>query len=335
MAVADLVNPHPAGAPPAETFSVQHAAKLERLIASLVVAAAAVVVFLTAGLSLPPLAALALAAIFAFGTSAWSTASRALWQHGPSMLLIAIALHLFARARADSRLAGWTAIPLALSYVVRPTNAVAVVVFSLLVAARHRRVLGRYLAFALPIAALFVGWSWATYRSILPPYYRASHLALFPTVPTALAANLVSPGRGVFIYTPVFLLSLLGIAIKLRRRTFDALDASLVALLLLHWLAISSFFHWWGGWCYGPRFFSDLIPVFIYFLAPVVQEIGANSGWRRRLGIGAFTALALLGAAIHLRGATDRRVWLWNGTPADVDGAPERVWDFRDPAFLR
>jgi hypothetical protein len=335
VAVADLVNPHPAGAPPAETFSVQHAAKLERLIASLVVAAAAVVVFFTAGLSVPPLAALALAAIFAFGTSAWSTASRALWQHGPSMLLIAIALHLFARARAEPRLAGWTGIPVALSYVVRPTNAAAVVVFSLLVAARHRRALGRYLAFALPIAALFVACSWATYRSILPPYYQAGRLGLLPTFPTALAANLVSPGRGVFIYTPVFLLSLVGIAMKLRRRTFDALDASLVALLLLHWVAISSFFHWWGGWCYGPRFFSDPIPVFIYFLAPVVQEIGATGGWRRWLGTGAFAALALVGAAIHLRGATDRRVWLWNATPTDVDRAPQRVWDFRDPAFLR
>jgi len=40
VAVADRLNPHPAGAPPPETFSVQHAAKLERFIASLVVAGA-------------------------------------------------------------------------------------------------------------------------------------------------------------------------------------------------------------------------------------------------------------------------------------------------------
>src|SRR5438132_8301741 len=101
VAIADLLNPHPPGAPPADTFSIQHAAKLERFIASFVIAAAAAVVFLTANTSLPALPALGLAALFAFGTSAWSVASRALWQHGPSMLLLAVALHLFVRARTE------------------------------------------------------------------------------------------------------------------------------------------------------------------------------------------------------------------------------------------
>ncbi len=335
VAVADLLNPHPPGAPAAETFSVRHAAKLERFIASLVVAATAVVVVLTAGLSLPPLAALSLGVLFAFGTSAWSVASRALWQHGPSMLLIAIALHLLARARSEERLAAYAGIPLALAYVVRPTNAAAVAVFSLLVAFRHPRAMARYVAYALPIAILFVGYDWATYHSILPPYYQATRLGLLPSFASALAGNLISPARGLFVYTPVFLLSLLGVALKFRRRELDALDAALLALVLLHWLLISSFSHWWGGHSYGPRLFSDLIPVFVYFLVPVLQQIGASSGWHRRVAVAGFAALAVAGILLHLRGATDRRTWQWNSTPVDVDRAPARLWDFRDPPFLR
>src|SRR5947207_1513928 len=335
VAVADRLNPHPAGAPPPETFSVQHAAKLERFIASLVVAGAAVVVFLTASLSLTAWPALGLAALFAFGTSAWSIASRALWQHGPSMFLIALALHLFARAREEPRLIAYASIPLALAYTVRPTNAVAIVVFSFLVALRHRSALPRFVAFAVPIAAAFVWYSWATYHSILPPYHGAARVGATPYFWSALAGNLVSPARGLFVYTPVFLLCIVGIALQLRQRTFAALDGTLVAICLLHWIAISSFPLWWGGHSSGPRFFTDLLPVLVYFLIPVVPAIGGAGARRRHMAAAAFAVLAVAGVLLHGRGAVDKRTWEWNSKPVDVGRAPERLWDFHDPPFLR
>jgi hypothetical protein len=329
------LNPQPIGVPPPETFSVRHAPKLERFIASLVVAAAAVIVFRTAALFLPPMAALGLAALFAFGTSAWSIASRALWQHGPSMLLLAIALHLFARARTEPGLAAYASIPLALAYVVRPTNAVGVAVFTVLVALRHRSALPRYVAFALPIAASFVSYSWATYHSIVPPYHHPARVGASPYFWSALAGNLVSPARGLFVYTPVLLLCIVGIALKLRQRTFDALDGALLALCTLHWIAISSFPHWWAGHSYGPRFFSDLLPLLVWFLIPVVQAIRAAVGLWRLVAATAFAGLAALGVLLHFRGAVDKRTWQWGVTPINIDLAPERLWDFRDPPFLR
>jgi hypothetical protein len=75
--------------------------------------------------------------------------------------------------------------------------------------------------------------------------------------------------------------------------------------------------------------------VFVYFLIPVVQAIRAASGARRVLATATFAALAAIGIAIHAHGAIDKRTWLWNSTPANVDYAPERLWDFRDPPFLR
>jgi hypothetical protein len=335
VAVADRLNAHPAGAPAADTFSIRHAAKLERFIASLVVAAAAVVVFLTASVELPPLPALGLAALFAFGTSAWSVASRALWQHGPSMLLLAIALYLFVRGRARPGMVAYAGIPLALAYVIRPTNAVAVVVFTVLVAWKTPRALPRYVLFAAPIAAAFVWYSAATYGSVVPPYYQPARVERSPHFWIALAGNLVSPARGLFVYTPVFLLCFAGVALKLRRRTFDSLDAALVALCVLHWIVISSFPHWWGGHSYGPRFFADLLPVFVYFLIPVVQAIRQASGTLRRAAAAGFVALSTIGIAVHARGAIDKAVWRWNAAPVDVDRAPGRLWDFRDPPFLR
>ena len=52
----------------------------------------AIVIFLIARQELAALPAMLVALAFAFGTSAWSTASRSLWQHGPSMLLLGLAL---------------------------------------------------------------------------------------------------------------------------------------------------------------------------------------------------------------------------------------------------
>ena len=52
----------------------------------------------------------------------------------------------------------------------------------------------------------------------------------------ALAGNLISPGRGLLFYSPVFLLSVYGIILKARGNNFKRLDAILAGILALHWL---------------------------------------------------------------------------------------------------
>src|SRR5439155_5600105 len=60
---------------------------VERILASVIIGLTAALMFLTVRHYLPTGGSLLLSALFAFGTSAWSTASRALWQHGPDMLM--------------------------------------------------------------------------------------------------------------------------------------------------------------------------------------------------------------------------------------------------------
>src|ERR1700738_4962341 len=65
---------------------------VEILVASFFIAAAAAVLFIALPqiFSFPPATALAL--VFAFGTSAWSLASRALFTHAPSIFLNGVLL---------------------------------------------------------------------------------------------------------------------------------------------------------------------------------------------------------------------------------------------------
>ena len=71
-----------------------HTARLEKLTAAEIVALATVLMYLLARNRLDALPALGIALMFAFATSMWSTASRALWQHGPSALFLTLALYL-------------------------------------------------------------------------------------------------------------------------------------------------------------------------------------------------------------------------------------------------
>ena len=312
--------------------------RLERLVASVLVAATALLVYLIGRLALdraPP--ACLLAGIFAFATSAWSTASRALWQHGPSMLMLTLALYLVLLARRRPTLIPLAALPLALAYVMRPTNALSVAFLTVYVLRRHRPWAFRYLLGGSLVTVPFLVFNLAVHGAPLPPYYRAAAAGLGPTQDflEALAGTLVSPARGLFVFSPVLLFAIPGAVARLRAPRRDELDVWLVLIVVLHWVTISTFRSWWGGHSYGPRLFTDVAPYLVYFLVPVVGSLWPPQGLRRSAVTGLFLAALAVSVLIHARGAVSRHGYAWNGSPVDVDQATARLWDWRDPPFGR
>lgn len=306
---------------------------IEMEVASFLLACSAVMIFFIAQLYIPVARAVMLALLFAFATSAYSVAGRAIWQHTPSMLLLAIIIYLLLRAEERPVLAAWAGIPVALSYTVRPTDALFVVIFTAYVALRHRRYLIGYLLAAAPVAAAFLAFNYWVYHQMLSPYYQTPLdgflPANWPRLGVGLAGNLVSPSRGLFVFTPIFLFAVWSM---LRGKWKTPLAPWLAALVLMHWMAVSSYVAcWWAGHCYGPRFFTDVTPVFVLFLIPYFRDW---EGMSRALRI-AFVGLALVGLAIHLRGGWSLAVIRWNVDPVNIDQHPERNWDWRDPPFLR
>jgi hypothetical protein len=181
---------------------------------------------------------------------------------------------------------------------------------------------------------LFVMWSYAVYGTAVAPYYwprrpGSNSLAIHRHFAEALVGNLISPGRGLFVYVPVFLLAVSLMLLPTLDQRLLRIRPFLVGTLLAHWILISSFQDWWAGFAFGPRYFSDVTPLFVLFLIPAVQP-----GASKRI-IAAFCVLAAVSIGIQYCGANRQAAFDWNRTPVSVDQAPERVWDWTDIAFFR
>ncbi|MCR9140781.1 MAG: glycosyltransferase family 39 protein [bacterium] len=311
---------------------------LQLYTASCATAIAAMLMYLIARFGLRRAPAFVLALLFAFGTPLYSTASRALWQHGPSLVFLCATLLALVAAKRDERWLPAAGIAMALAFVMRPTNAIAVVFLSLYVLLQHRRGLALYLAGAAAVALPYLLYNINVYDAWFPPYSAASRVGGWNSFAQALPANLISPARGVLVFSPIVALSVAGLWLLARRGMLGLFDVALLLIPVAHLIVVSRFGHWWLGHSFGPRGMTDMFPFFFWFLIPVLQEIDFRN---RAVTAGRVLLLAVLiltsvwSVFVHYRGANDTATLFWNVTPVDVDQDPTRVWDWSDPQFLR
>ena len=85
-----------------------------------------------------------------------------------------------------------------------------------------------------------------------------------------IAGQLLSPGRGLLLFSPIFILSLVGIPAFLRRCGPEAILA--LVIILIHLLLYGKWFMWHGGFAWGPRFMIPTLPFWALLLAPVAER---------------------------------------------------------------
>jgi hypothetical protein len=91
-----------------------------------------------------------------------------------------------------------------------------------------------------------------------------------------IIGQLFSPGRGLFLYSPILLLSLWGIIPFFKRFRVETLAA--LAVIIIHLLLYGKWFMWHGGYAWGPRFMVPTLPFWSLFLAPVVAQAWPEPG---------------------------------------------------------
>ncbi len=146
-----------------------------------------------------------------------------------------------------------------------------------------------------------------------------------------LGGVLFSPGRGLLVYSPIVTVSFLGAAFVWR--------STRVERWLLVIPVIGSFSRganlavWWGGHSFGPRYAADVVIP----LALLAGAACARQAWSARsLWLTAFTTLLLLwSVSVQVIGMFFHPNGDWNTTPANVDTAHSRLWDWRDAQIVR
>jgi hypothetical protein len=311
-----------------------------KVAASCAVAASAVLLFLAALPWLRPTTAVWLALAYGLGTCVWSSSSQALWQHGPMEFFLALGTY-FLLQRERPHAAYWVGLSYALAFVCRPTAAVVVVAAAIYYLVCDRRALLRFVAAGLPVALLLAAYNLHVFGTLIVlgqvgvgagagSVAAASHL--FQTsLGQGLGAILLSPSRGLLVFSPVLLVAFWGFVRIFRDSRFPALrPVGLAALALC--LVVACWDIWSGGWTYGPRLLADAGTLLAFLAIPVAEEIRHS-----RVRAVAFGVCLTWSVAVQVVGAFAYDVVGWNERVLFVVTEPgkERPLLFTDPDEAR
>jgi hypothetical protein len=311
-----------------------------KLTASLLTALAVSLAFLIARRRVPDRQAAVIALGFGLGTNLWATASQTLWQTETAVAALSGAVLCLAVPAAAVTSAGlWSgALLLGFAGAARPQLAPAIAVLVAWLASRRRRAgdlaaLIPLLTIAGGVMALNIRWFGHVLGAI--PAFEALHPAVHAVAgtwgnPIVGAAGLVaSPSRGLLVFSPVVLVVLAALpAIRRERWHGELWWLGLAALVQFAFYATYSV--WWGGHTYGPRYMLDILPLLVPLAAAGLPWV-LQRRWRRALGLAALlwsVTLAGTGAFVYPHDQ-------WNIVPDNVDQNHDRLWDLRDPQFVR
>jgi hypothetical protein len=309
--------------------------KIQETLAALLMAGLTVIFFRTALLLLPPLWSMVMALGAAFSTQMWSTASRVLWSHTWQIFLIGLAIYLLlsAEVRKVSSRPMVLATILSWAYFVRPTSAIPIAAVTAYVLFFRRREFPALTLTGLCWLVLFVIYSLKIWGTTLPDYYLfARH---WENIREAIAGDLISPSRGLFVNVPASAFALCLIGYYWPVLPYRRMGVLALVIVAIHLVVTATDQNWWGGHCYGARLTTDVVP-WIFLLA--IQGIRClvdepRPRLRRRIAALGLATL-VIGAFINGRGALSIATDDWVNGPPDVDQDSHRVWEWSDAQFL-
>ena len=235
-----------------------------KVAASLFSALAGGILFLLVSRRWTESEALVTAFVFVFGTSVWST-SQALWQHPLAVLSLSVALLWMQSAEADPRWAGRVGLPLGLALAARHADVALVAALGAGVALRWPRRLPSLLLHGLPGVAFLLAYQWHYFGSPLRHGFSGSLGRFSETWGIGHYGLLLSPAKGLLVFTPVVIIAAVGL-VAAARRGEAPFALTLGAAVLAHWLLVGRWSEWHGGESFGPRMMTDVLPLLLVFL---------------------------------------------------------------------
>ncbi len=330
---------------------IQHTARvMEKLTASLVAAVSASLLYLLLSRRAAAPIALLLTVAYAFGTTTWMIGSQALWQHGMGELLVIGALLLLTapsttlRAIAAGLVCGLIAAN-------RPADviiAAALGAYGLfwagagIIHRRPRRAALFAAAAALPIGLVLL-YNLDVAGHIAGGYGSVGDATFFQhDLLSGLGGLLFSPTRGLFVFSPFLLFLALAWrhmprdsnsnsnsdSINDTNRSERGLTLAMSAGIILQLLLYATT-DWRAGISFGPRFLTDMLPMLMWLLVPVVVALRGVGRVCFMLAVAVAMVIEAIGA-FYYTGASDQAIFAAATGPHQMEAA----WDWRNAPFV-
>jgi hypothetical protein len=304
-----------------------------RFTASLLVAGCALLLFRIASQFVTYRQALLVAVSYGLGSCAWAVSSQTIWQQTVNQFLLVLGAYYFLRIPEKPTLAIFSGLAFGTAAASRVTAVImlgAVIVYLFL---HNRRSLPFFVLGLLPAASLMGAYNWYyfgspfTFAQELVGHTLAAEKTRSPELWQTpfwkgLVGLLVSPSRGLLVFSPILGLSGWGLVRIWRDARFHWLRP--LALAVLGMMALQcKWFDWWGGWTYGYRPWLEVTPFLALFIAPVLNSIFAL-----RIGRALFFAfltwsifVQAVGALTYDRSWNDRLLYVVQFPDQDLPSA--------------
>lgn len=304
---------------------------------TLLAAITAVLIFLLTGRLLKLFAnetiAYVVAVLFSFGTSYMSSVGTALWSFNYEIIAILLVVHIIVQAEMQ-RDAHARPVLLAtlvfLAWLCRPSALGFAAIVSAWVFWRNRKSMFVYGGVLLAWFLVFVCISESTFELFVPPYYNpffwTSYSFANSSFTSRLMAMLFSPARGLFVFTPLLVVAFGGLFSASLRKNKYYLAA--LGWFLMQVLLVATQRNWWGGWCFGPRLFTDALPPLAILLTLTINEWRVQGKLRRFIPV--LTVFGCFGVFVHTaQGMYNTQTLLWNNSP-NIDDMPDYyAWNWK------
>jgi hypothetical protein len=234
---------------------------------------AVVLAFCTAaGITSPRASLLSSVALFLGTPLLYYSTIEPYMSHVPGTLLICLVIYILARHRQHAFSWFFMGFLMGVAFLVRWQLALYAIPIGLLalVDRQWRKLLYLTLGFLLLAWNLPFSW-WRMYGSpwVVPAAVQGQQA--FLAGPVYVKEVLLSPQRGLLLWSPLIVLALAGLA--LLYRTHRALSVTMVLMFLFQVLMNASLFDWGGGWAFGMRRMTELYPIWVIGMATLIHSV--------------------------------------------------------------
>jgi len=206
--------------------------------------------------------------VFSLATINLPLISQGLWQHGVVQVFSILGLIFFYKRNYFLM-----SLFLGFGILARPTAVIVLIILGIFMIIKKELSLKSFLYSLLGViipASFFVIYNQVYYQDISNQGYAGQLLnSWIGNFPESFFGIWLSPSKGILVYSPVLIFSLIAIYKGYKKEEYLKIS---FWVILIHTLVLSKWKHWYGGFGYGYRMISDIIPFLVLPLAYLLQN---------------------------------------------------------------